>query len=92
MTDSCDYLVFLSLQRVFSFHYNTLSWYCEEEEHSIMSETEAKETANGLVETPNEYVENGKNKFVACCKFCGSKILDKQVGQYIVLEVSNRTS
>lgn len=57
-----------------------------------MSETEAKETANGLVETPNEYVENGKNKFVACCKFCGSKILDKQVGQYIVLEVSNRTS
>lgn len=37
--------------------------------------------------TSNEFVENGTNKLVVKCKFCGSKILDKKFGVYIEQEV-----
>ncbi|XP_004927541.1 guanine nucleotide exchange factor MSS4 homolog [Bombyx mori] len=33
-----------------------------------------------------EYVEDGKNKLVVQCKFCGSKILDKKSSNYIAQE------
>lgn len=35
----------------------------------------------------NEYVENGTNKLVVKCKFCGSRILDKKFGVYVNQEV-----
>ncbi|GBP20905.1 Guanine nucleotide exchange factor MSS4 homolog [Eumeta japonica] len=34
-----------------------------------------------------EYVEDGKNKLVVRCKFCGSKILDKKAAKYISKEM-----
>lgn len=36
----------------------------------------------------NEYVEDGTNKLVVKCKFCGSRILDKKLGAYINQEVN----
>lgn len=51
-----------------------------------MSESENQEFT--LKEGTNDYVEDGKNKLVVKCKFCGSKILDMKCGKYIVQEVS----
>ncbi|KOB73865.1 Guanine nucleotide exchange factor mss4 [Operophtera brumata] len=50
-----------------------------------MSDTEAKEATNG-VNNQNKNVEDGKNKLAVRCQFCGSKILEKQIGQYMVIE------
>lgn len=35
----------------------------------------------------NEYVEDGANKMIVKCKFCGSKMLDKKAAKYIIDEV-----
>ena len=50
-----------------------------------MSEVENNEVA--VVTEQKDYVEDGKNKLVVKCKFCGSKILDKKSAKYITLEV-----
>lgn len=43
---------------------------------------------NAKVEdTKKDYVEDGKNKLNVKCKFCNSKILDKQSANYITQEV-----
>ncbi|CAH0596879.1 unnamed protein product [Chrysodeixis includens] len=49
-----------------------------------MSEVEHKETP--VENEEKEYVEDGKNKFIVKCKFCGSRILDKKSAKYITLE------
>ncbi|XP_050356249.1 guanine nucleotide exchange factor MSS4 homolog [Nymphalis io] len=41
---------------------------------------------NNATEDSNQYVENGTNKLNVKCKFCGSKILDKNSGKYMKLE------
>lgn len=50
-----------------------------------MSEVENAEVA--VANEQKDYVEDGKNKLVVKCKFCGSKILDKKSAKYIILEV-----
>lgn len=50
-----------------------------------MSEVENKEVS--VESEQKDYVEDGKNKLVVKCKFCGSKILDKKSAKYITLEV-----
>lgn len=52
-----------------------------------MSELENKELLQE--EGSKDYVEDGKNKFIVKCKFCGSKILDKKVAKYITQEVTS---
>ncbi|KAJ8709998.1 hypothetical protein PYW07_009364 [Mythimna separata] len=47
------------------------------------------EVENADVPVANEekdYVEDGKNKLIVKCKFCGSKMLDKKSAKYITLE------
>lgn len=47
------------------------------------------EVENKVVPVESEekdYVEDGKNKLIVKCKFCGSKILDKKSAKYITLE------
>ncbi|XP_047540243.1 guanine nucleotide exchange factor MSS4 homolog [Vanessa atalanta] len=41
---------------------------------------------NNAIEDANKYVENGTNKLIVKCKFCGSKILDKKSGKYMKQE------
>lgn len=55
-----------------------------------MSETENKELAKG--EGSNEFVEDGRNKLIVKCKYCGSKMLDKKSADYIIQEVLLLTS
>lgn len=44
--------------------------------------------ANDVVEkVDNEYVEDGSNKLLVKCKFCGSKILEKKAGKFVTQEV-----
>lgn len=50
-----------------------------------MSELEDKELPQE--EGSKDYVENGKNRLIVKCKFCGSKILDKKAATYITQEV-----
>lgn len=50
-----------------------------------MSELENKELLQQ--EESKDYVEDGKNKLIVKCKFCGSKMLDKKVAEYITQEV-----
>ncbi|XP_023934341.1 guanine nucleotide exchange factor MSS4 homolog [Bicyclus anynana] len=47
--------------------------------------SEAEITTN-TGDSPNDLVENGLNKLVVKCKYCGSKILDKKLGKYILQE------
>ncbi|CAB3244879.1 unnamed protein product [Arctia plantaginis] len=49
-----------------------------------MSEIEHKEppVANEL----KDYIEDGKNKMIVKCKFCGSKMLDKNSATFITLQ------
>ncbi|CAH2097881.1 unnamed protein product [Euphydryas editha] len=49
-----------------------------------MSDSESVEK-NGI-EVSNEYVENGTNKLIVKCKFCGSKMLDKKSGTFVKQE------
>ncbi|XP_075985256.1 RAB interacting factor STRAT [Anticarsia gemmatalis] len=49
-----------------------------------MSEVENNETP--VENAPKDYVEDGKNKMIVKCKFCGSKILDKKSADYMTLE------
>lgn len=52
------------------------------------------EVENKVVQVESEekdYVEDGKNKLIVKCKFCGSKILDKKSAKYITLEVIFQT-
>ncbi|XP_053618446.1 guanine nucleotide exchange factor MSS4 homolog [Plodia interpunctella] len=45
------------------------------------------ETNNATPEdAQNEYIEDGKNKLIVKCKFCGSKILEKKTATYILQE------
>lgn len=53
-----------------------------------MSELENKELPQE--EELKDYVENGKNKLIVKCKFCGSKILDKKVAKHIKQEVISK--
>ncbi|XP_013194389.2 guanine nucleotide exchange factor MSS4 homolog [Amyelois transitella] len=48
-----------------------------------MSETEA---SSAVSEDTTKYVEEGKNKLIVKCKFCGSKILEKKTATYISQE------
>lgn len=50
-----------------------------------MSEVENNETP--VENEPKDYVEDGKNKMLVKCKYCGSKILDKKSADYMILEV-----
>jgi hypothetical protein len=52
-----------------------------------MSEVENKETP--VEDAPKDYVEDGKNKLIVKCKFCGSKILEKKTARYVAQEVSH---
>lgn len=38
-------------------------------------------------DTRSDVVEDGFNKLVVKCKYCGSKMLDKKLGKYILQEV-----
>ncbi|XP_038218453.1 guanine nucleotide exchange factor MSS4 homolog [Zerene cesonia] len=49
-----------------------------------MSEPNALDLGNS--ETQNELVEDGTNKLLVRCKFCGSKILDRKSGKYMKQE------
>uniref|UniRef100_A0A1E1WAU3 Guanine nucleotide exchange factor MSS4 homolog n=1 Tax=Pectinophora gossypiella TaxID=13191 RepID=A0A1E1WAU3_PECGO len=49
-----------------------------------MSEPENQEIS--VEEGSKVYVEDGKNKLVVKCKFCGSKMLDKKSAKYITQE------
>lgn len=51
-----------------------------------MSEVENNETP--VENEEKDYVEDGKNKFIVKCKFCGSRILDKKSAKYITIEVT----
>lgn len=51
-----------------------------------MSEVENIETP--VEKNEKDYVEDGKNKFIVKCKFCGSRILDMKSAEYITLEVT----
>lgn len=53
-----------------------------------MSDLENKELPKE--EGSKDYVEDGKNKLIVKCKFCGSKILDKKVAKYITQEVISK--
>lgn len=53
-----------------------------------MSELEKKELPQE--EDSKDYVEDGKNKLIVKCKFCGSKILDKKVAKHITQEVMSK--
>ncbi|CAF4873894.1 unnamed protein product [Pieris macdunnoughi] len=35
----------------------------------------------------NEYVEDGSNKLLVKCKFCGSKILERKSGKFVTKEI-----
>ncbi|XP_047520138.1 guanine nucleotide exchange factor MSS4 homolog [Pieris napi] len=35
----------------------------------------------------NEYVEDGSNKLLVKCKFCGSKILERNSGKFVTKEI-----
>lgn len=51
------------------------------------------EVENNEVPAANEvkdYIEDGKNKMIVKCKFCGSKILDKNSAAFITLQVKFR--
>lgn len=50
-----------------------------------MSELENNELPQE--EGSKDCVEDGKNKLIVKCKFCGSKILDKQTAEYVTQEV-----
>lgn len=50
-----------------------------------MSELENKEVTQD--KDPKDYVEDGKNKLIVKCKYCGSKMLDKKSANYITDEV-----
>ncbi|KAG6449634.1 hypothetical protein O3G_MSEX006159 [Manduca sexta] len=49
-----------------------------------MSEVENKE--GPAEEEQKDYVQDGRNKYVVKCKFCGSKMLDKKSGKYMEAE------
>lgn len=51
-----------------------------------MSEVENKEIVQK--DEQKDYVEDGKNKFLVNCKFCGSKILEKKTAEYVNIEVN----
>lgn len=50
-----------------------------------MSDTEIVQSKSE--EASSEFVEDGSNKLVVKCKFCGSKILEKKTGKFVVQEV-----
>lgn len=49
-----------------------------------MSDADAKDNVEKV---DNEYVEDGTNKLLVKCKFCGSKILDRKAGKFVAQEV-----
>ncbi|KAL0861722.1 hypothetical protein ABMA27_009201 [Loxostege sticticalis] len=49
-----------------------------------MSEVVNKDTVPD--EAQKDYVEDGKNKLLVKCKFCGSKILEKKTAKYVAIE------
>ncbi|KAJ2940904.1 hypothetical protein O0L34_g10165 [Tuta absoluta] len=49
-----------------------------------MSEAESQANCEG--EGSKDYVEDGKNKCVVKCKFCGSKMLEKKCADYVTQE------
>lgn len=51
-----------------------------------MSDSESAEKKG--ITVSNEYVENGTNKLIVKCKFCGSKMLDKKSGKFVKQEVN----
>ncbi|CAG9570609.1 unnamed protein product [Danaus chrysippus] len=51
-----------------------------------MSDTEIVQ--NKSEEASNDFVEDGSNKLVVKCKFCGSKILEKKTGKFVVQEMN----
>lgn len=51
-----------------------------------MSEVVNKDTVPDAAQ--KDYVEDGKNKLLVKCKFCGSKILEKKTAKYVALEVN----
>lgn len=52
-----------------------------------MSEVENKEITQE--DATKDYVEDGKNKLLVKCKFCGSKILEKKTARYVAMEVNS---
>ncbi|CAG9792834.1 unnamed protein product [Diatraea saccharalis] len=49
-----------------------------------MSEIENKDTVTEEIQ--KDFVEDGKNKLIVKCKFCGSKILEKKTAKYVTQE------
>lgn len=54
-----------------------------------MSETEKNGKTLSADMKEKDFVEDGKNKLVIKCKFCGSKILEKKSGTYTIQEASS---
>lgn len=50
--------------------------------------SEPAETLQCSENTSEKFVEDGKNKMIIKCKYCGSKILEKKAGTFLVQEVS----
>ncbi|XP_072948101.1 guanine nucleotide exchange factor MSS4 homolog [Epargyreus clarus] len=49
--------------------------------------SEANNSSKSQDDLAKQFVEDGTNKLVVKCKFCGSKILDKNSGKYVSQEI-----